>query len=72
MQVQFMQLNALKTETLTSKTLHNPDTFYGLGKCFSEDLAKMYYENGLESVCLRIASCAPVTTFKKFINLAFV
>ena len=54
-----------KTETLTSKTLHNPDTFYGLGKCFSEDLAKMYYEkNGLESVCLRIASCAPVTTLR--------
>ena len=54
-----------KTETLTSQTLHNPDSFYGLGKCFSEDLAKMYYEkNGLESVCLRIASCAPVTTLR--------
>ena len=54
-----------KTETLTSETLHNPDSFYGLGKCFSEDLAKMYYEkNGLESVCLRIASCAPVTTLR--------
>ncbi len=54
-----------KTETLTSKTLHNPDSFYGLSKCFSEDLAKMYYEkNGLEAVCLRIASCAPVTTLR--------
>ena len=54
-----------KTETLTSKSLHNPDSFYGLGKCFSEDLAKMYYEkNGLETVCLRIASCAPVTTLR--------
>lgn len=40
---------------------HRPDTFYGLAKCFSEDLARMYWEKrGLEAVCLRIASCAPV------------
>ena len=52
-----------KIETLTSKSLHNPDSFYGLGKCFSEDLARMYYEkNQIEAACLRIASCAPVTT----------
>ena len=31
-----------KTETLTSKSLHNPDSFYGLGKCFSEDLRRHY------------------------------
>lgn len=41
--------------------VHRPDTFYGLAKCFSEDLARMYWEKrGVEAVCLRIASCAPV------------
>ena len=41
---------------------HRPDTFYGLAKCFAEDLGKMYWEKrGLEAVCLRILSCAPVT-----------
>ena len=54
-----------KTETLTSQSLHNPDSFYGLAKCFTEDLARMYFEkNKIEAVCLRIASCAPVTTLR--------
>lgn len=36
---------------------HRPDTFYGLSKCFSEDLARLYWEKrGLEAVCLRIFS----------------
>ncbi|MEO0343437.1 MAG: NAD(P)-dependent oxidoreductase [Pseudomonadota bacterium] len=40
---------------------HAPDTFYGLAKCFTEDLGKMYWDKrGLESVHLRILSCAPV------------
>ena len=40
---------------------HRPDTFYGLAKCFTEDLGRMYWEKrGLESVHLRILSCAPV------------
>jgi len=40
---------------------HRPDTFYGLAKCFAEDLARLYWEKrGLEAVCLRIASCAQV------------
>ncbi len=39
---------------------HRPDSFYGLAKCFSEDLGRMYWEKrGLESVHLRILSCAP-------------
>lgn len=39
---------------------HRPDTFYGLAKCFAEDLARMYWEKrGLEAVCLRILSCTP-------------
>lgn len=42
---------------------HRPDTFYGLAKCFAEDLGRLYYEKrGLESVHLRILSCAQVTS----------
>ncbi|SMX41880.1 NAD-dependent epimerase/dehydratase family protein [Maliponia aquimaris] len=42
---------------------HRPDTFYGLAKCFAEDLGRLYWEKrGLESVCLRILSCAQVTS----------
>lgn len=42
---------------------HRPDTFYGLAKCFAEDLARMYWEKrGIEAVCLRILSCAQVTS----------
>jgi uronate dehydrogenase len=42
---------------------HRPDTFYGLSKCFAEDLARMYWDKrGLEAVCLRIISCAQVTS----------
>ncbi len=40
---------------------HKPDTFYGLAKCFAEDLASLYWDKrGVESVCLRIFSCAQV------------
>ena len=50
-----------KTECIGLDVPHRPDTFYGLAKCFAEDLARMYWEKrGLESVCLRILSCAPV------------
>lgn len=42
---------------------HKPDTFYGLAKCFTEDLASMYWDKrALESVCLRILSCPDATT----------
>ena len=37
---------------------HRPDTFYGLTKTFTEDLASLYWDKfGLESVMLRICSC---------------
>ncbi|WP_375279719.1 NAD-dependent epimerase/dehydratase family protein [Pseudooctadecabacter sp.] len=37
---------------------HAPDTFYGLAKCFTEDLGKLYWaKRGVESVHLRIFSC---------------
>ncbi len=42
---------------------HRPDTFYGLAKCFAEDLASLYWDKRqVESVCLRILSCAQVTS----------
>ena len=52
-----------KTKTLRPKTAHRADGFYGLSKCFTENLARMYYDKcGIEAVCLRIATCSPVTT----------
>ena len=51
-----------KTQAIGVDVPHRPDTFYGLAKCFAEDLGRMYWEKrGLESVCLRICSCAQVT-----------
>ncbi len=51
-----------KTEFIGTDAPHRPDTFYGLAKCFTEDLARMYWEKrGIEAVCLRILSCANVT-----------
>ncbi|WP_179379976.1 NAD-dependent epimerase/dehydratase family protein [Jannaschia marina] len=50
-----------KTECIGTDVPHRPDTFYGLAKCFAEDLGRMYWEKrGLESVHLRILSCAQV------------
>lgn len=52
-----------KNEFIDTDVPHRPDTFYGLAKCFAEDLARMYWEKrGLEAVCLRILSCAQVTS----------
>ncbi len=51
-----------KNEFIGTDVPHRPDTFYGLAKCFAEDLGRMYWEKrGLEAVCLRILSCAQVT-----------
>ena len=51
-----------KTEAIDINVSHRPDTFYGLAKCFAEDLGRMYWEKrGLECVCMRILSCAQVT-----------
>lgn len=51
-----------KNEFIGTDVPHRPDTFYGLAKCFAEDLGRMYWEKrSLESVHLRILSCAQVT-----------
>ena len=45
---------------IDTNTPHRPDGYYGLAKCFAEDLGRMYWEKcGLEAVCLRILSCTP-------------
>jgi uronate dehydrogenase len=50
-----------KTDYIDVNVPHRPDTFYGLAKCFTEDLGRMYWEKeGLESVHLRIYSAASV------------
>lgn len=51
-----------KMDFIGTDAPHKPDTFYGLAKCFSEDLASLYWDKrGVESVCMRILSCAQVT-----------
>ncbi len=46
-----------KHKTLTTDLPHKPDTFYGLAKCFTEDLASLYWDKrGLETVAMRIFS----------------
>lgn len=45
---------------IDTRAAHRPDTFYGLTKTFTEDLASLYWDKfGVESVCLRICSCFP-------------
>lgn len=52
-----------KTDFIGTDVPHRPDTYYGLAKCFAEDLAQMFWDKrGLEAVCLRILSCAKVSS----------
>ena len=51
-----------KTDFIGIDAAHRPDTYYGLAKCFAEDLASLYWDKrGVESVCMRILSCAQVS-----------
>lgn len=51
-------------------TPHRPDTFYGLSKCFGEDLAQLYWErHGLETVSVRIGSCFPEPTSVRMLSI---
>jgi uronate dehydrogenase len=44
--------------TLPVETPQRPDTYYGLSKCFGENLASLYADrHGIETVSLRIGSC---------------
>ena len=46
------------SELIPIDTPRRPDTYYGLSKCFGEDLAQLYWDqHGLETVSVRIGSC---------------
>ena len=41
-------------------TPRRPDTYYGLSKCFGEDLAQLYADlHGIDTVSIRLGSCFP-------------
>ncbi|MER6530770.1 NAD(P)-dependent oxidoreductase [Streptomyces sp. NPDC001508] len=47
-----------------------PDTFYGLSKCFGEDLAQLYWDKyGQETVSIRIGSCFPEPTSVRMLSV---
>lgn len=48
------------TDYIDATAPTRPDSFYGVSKCFGEQLASYYYDRtGLETVCLRIGSSFP-------------
>jgi len=49
---------------------HRPDTFYGLSKCFGEDLASLYWDRyGIETVSVRIGACYPEPTTVRMLSI---
>lgn len=43
-----------KTDRIGTDAPHRPEPFYGLAKCFTEDLASLYWDKRrVEAVCLR-------------------
>lgn len=51
-------------------TPRRPDTFYGLSKCFGEDLAQLYWDrHGIETVSIRIGSCFPEPTTVRMLSV---
>ncbi|BFO20474.1 hypothetical protein SHKM778_68620 [Streptomyces sp. KM77-8] len=52
------------------ETPRRPDTYYGLSKCFGEDLAQLYWEkHGIETVSVRIGSCFPEPTSVRMLSI---
>lgn len=51
-------------------TPRRPDTYYGLSKCFGEDLAQLYWDKfGQETVSVRIGSCFPEPTSVRMLSV---
>jgi len=49
-----------RTEAIAADTQFLPDGYYGLSKAYGELMGRLYwFKNGVESVFLRIGSCAP-------------
>jgi uronate dehydrogenase len=48
------------TDVIDADAPTRPDTFYGVSKCFGEQLSRYYYDRtGIETVCVRIGSSFP-------------
>ncbi|MFF6998655.1 NAD-dependent epimerase/dehydratase family protein [Streptomyces sp. NPDC008313] len=57
-------------ELIPVDTPRRPDTFYGLSKCFGEDLAQLYWDkHGLETVSVRIGSCFEEPTSVRMLSV---
>ncbi|QIQ05374.1 NAD-dependent epimerase/dehydratase family protein [Streptomyces liangshanensis] len=51
-------------------TPRRPDTYYGLSKCFGEDLAQLYWDlHGMETVSVRIGSCFAEPTSVRMLSV---
>lgn len=51
-------------------TPRRPDTYYGLSKCFGEDLAQLYWDKfGQETVSVRIGSCFAEPTSVRMLSV---
>ncbi|MFF7193837.1 NAD-dependent epimerase/dehydratase family protein [Streptomyces sp. NPDC008079] len=51
-------------------TARRPDTYYGLSKCFGEDLAQLYADlHGIDTVSVRIGSCFPEPTSVRMLSV---
>ncbi len=47
-------------ETIDASAPQRPDGYYGISKCFGEDLSRFYFDRyGIETVCMRIGSSFP-------------
>ena len=47
-------------QTIDATAPQRPDGYYGLSKCFGEDLSRFYFDRyGIETVCMRIGSSFP-------------
>jgi uronate dehydrogenase len=46
-----------REQVIDAAVAHRPDSLYGLSKCFTEDLGRLYFDKfGIETVCVRICS----------------
>jgi len=67
-----------QSETIDANAPQRPDGYYGISKCFGEDLSRFYFDRyGIETVCMRIGSAFPepqdrrmLTTWLSYEDLA--
>lgn len=60
------------TDVIDADSPTRPDTFYGVSKCFGEQLSRYYYDRfGIETVCLRIGSSFPEPANRRMMTTWF-